>query len=354
VALREEQVQRYSRLVLLRGVGGRGQEALLATGARLDAGGPALLAAAAYLGAGGNPVQGPEAVALAPGDAGFLVQASELGGPAAPTLRRALEALNPDAVASPVRTGALVALPDACRGPRPLVAVGQCDGRWVLWAAGEEACGACLLESVAGVGAPGDGPEAIQAGALVALMYQRLVLGLAPALSGMGMGTDGRMEVLEVPACRHPPKIPEAVLAEAVRHLEACYPDEGCGVLVSGPDGMRWAALRNAYGSWAARDPVGFPRSARTAFLFEPSEWLALMREADGAAERVACIVHSHPDGQAAFSADDASQAAPAGLPLLPGVDYLVVSLVQGEAKQAVLVRWRDGGFQEWPFFLPK
>jgi [CysO sulfur-carrier protein]-S-L-cysteine hydrolase len=353
VALREGQLQRYSRHVLLRGVGGRGQEALLGTGARLGAAGPAFLAAAAYLGAGGNPVLGPEG-ALGPGDTGFLVRASELGVPAAAVLRLALEALNPDAVASPVRTGALVALPDSCLWPRPLVAVGQRDGRWVLWAATEEACAACLLDVVAGVSAPEDGPEAIQAGALVALLYQRLVLGLGSPLSGMGLGRDGRMEVLEAPACPHGANVPDDVLAAAVRHLEACYPEEGCGVLLSGQAGMRWVALRNAYDSWAARDPLGFPRTARTAFLFEPSEWLALLREADAAGERVACIVHAHPDGQPAFSADDAAQAAPSGLQLLPGVDYLVVAIVQGEAKQAVRVRWREGRFHEWPFFLPK
>jgi proteasome lid subunit RPN8/RPN11 len=351
VGLREDQVQRYSRVILLQGVGGRGQEALLATGVRLTTAGPALLTAAAYLGAAGMAVEGPPCL-LANGDPGFLVRASELGLPAPPTVRGALARLNPDAVGESLCTGTLVALPDECHGARPLVAVGRRDGRWVLWAASAEACSACLADAVQGAEGPGTGPDAIQAGALAALLFQRLVLGLAPQLSGLRMAVDGGMEVLQAPYCPHRPVLPEAVLAQAVGHLEACYPEEGCGVVLTGPSGSRWVALRNAYGAWAARDPVAFPRDARSAFLFEPTEWLALLREADGRSERLAWIVHAHPDGQATFSAEDRVQAAPGGLPLLPDVGYLVVAVLQGRAREAVRVRWEAGHFRQEPFFL--
>jgi proteasome lid subunit RPN8/RPN11 len=349
VALREDQVQRYSRSILLPGVGGRGQEALLSTGARLTAGGPALLTAAAYLAAGGTPLDGPPGV-LACGDAGFLVRASDLGLPAAATLRPGLERLNPDASAAPLRCGTLVALPDGCAWPRPLVAVGSGEGNWVLWAAAAEACEACLRSAVRGVGAPGSGPEAIQAGALAAFLFQRLVLGLAPALSGLRMGPGGGMEVLQPVECTHRPDVPRDVLAEAVRHLEACYPEEGCGVVLKGPTGTRWVALRNAYAAWAASDPAGFPRDAQSAFLFEPADWLALLREADGRGEHLAYVVHAHPDGQATFSAEDSRQAAPGGLPLLPGAAYLVVAVQKGRATAASWVRWAGGQFHEQAF----
>lgn len=352
MALADAQIERYSRLVLLRGVGGRGQEALLSVGARLQASGPALLTAAAYLGAAGTPIEGP-ALALGEGDAGFLVRASELGQKAAPVLRAALEQLNADATRAPVRAGSLVALPDGCLGARPLVAVGRRGGRWVLWAANAEACAACLASAVEGAEAPGEGAEAIQAGALAALLFQRLVLGLGPSLSGMGMAADGRMEVLDVPECPHPRPVPASVLAEAVRHLEGCAPEEGCGVVLEGPRGMRWVPLRNAYGTWKEHDAEAFPRSPRTAFLFEPTEWLKLLREADAASERVAFIVHAHPEGPAAFSAEDRARAAPGGLPLFPDVGYLVVALREGLAEKVVQVRWQAGAFREWPLFLP-
>jgi [CysO sulfur-carrier protein]-S-L-cysteine hydrolase len=351
--LREDQVQRYSRTILLRDVGGPGQQALLSTGAQLISGGPALLTAAAYLAASGTPVDGPPST-LATGDSGFLVRAAELGLPARPTLRRALERLNPDSVSSPVRRGTLLALPDGCRWPRPLVAVGRRGTRWVLWGASAEACGVCLAEAVRGAEAPDRGPEAIQAGALAALLFQRLVLGLAPPLSGLEMGREGWMEVLDAPECAHRPDVPGDVVAEAVRHLEACYPEEGCGVVLRGPAGARFVPLRNAYGGWATRDRVGFPRDARSAFVFEPAEWLALLREADARGEGVTAIVHAHPDGLAAFSAEDRAQAAPGGLPLLPGVAYLVVSVRQGRATDAVWVGWEAGEYREETFSLPR
>ncbi len=346
-------MQRYARAILLKEVGGRGQTALLSTGARLAHGGPALLTAAAYLAAAGTPVDGPPST-LAPEDTGFLVRAGEVGLPARPTVRLGLAGLIPDAVSLPTHSGTLVALPDGCEGPRPLVAVGRRDTRWVLWAAGAEACGSCLAEVVRGAEAPGTGPEAIQAGALAALLFQRLVLGLAAPLSGLEVGRDGRMEVLAAPPCGHRPDLPVPVVAEALRHLEACYPEEGCGVVLTGPAGARWVALRNAYGVWAARDPAGFPRDAHSAFLFEPADWLALLLAADVAGERVACIVHAHPDGRAALSAEDGAQAAPDGLLLLPGVAYLVVAVLQGHATAATLGRWEAGAFREETFSLPE
>ncbi len=352
MALREEQVQRYSRVILLRGLGGAGQQALLDTGARLYSGGPALLTAAAYLAAGGTPVEGPPGL-LASGDEGFLIEAQDIGQVAGPTLRRAMAQLNPDAVHEPTSFGTLVALPEVRDGPRPLVALGRQDGCLVLWGADAQACGGCLGEVLRVMEAPTAGPAALQAGALAALLFQRLVLGLAPGLSGISVGPGGAMEMLLAPRCRHGPALPAAVLQQVVRHLEACYPEEGCGVVLEGPTGARWQALPNAYAAWAARDPAAFPRDARSAFLFEPSEWLALLREADRRGERLLCVVHSHPEGTSAFSAEDRAQAAPGGEPLLPGTAHLVVAVHRGRATAANWVDWQGGQFLEVPVRLP-
>lgn len=350
--LEESQVLRYSRSILLSGVGGRGQASLLGTGARLTAGGPALLTAAAYLAAGGTPVEAPPGM-LHAGDAGFLVRAGELGMPAKDTLARALERLNPDAVSTPLRFGTVAALPGAVDGPRPLVAVGVQKGQGVVWGATAEACPVCLADVVRGAEAPPNGAEAIQAGTVAALLFQRAVLGLARPLSGLRLLPDGGLEALAAPACGHAREVPASVLAELVRHLEACYPEEGCGVVLYGPAGARWVPLANAYRAWAGRDPAAFPRTARSAFVFEPSEWLALLKEADSRGEQVASIVHAHPDGPAAFSAEDRLQAAPGGLPLFPKVTYWVVAVREGRAVEATEARWEEGGFQEKLLPLP-
>ena len=296
-------------------------------------------------------MDGPPGV-LAEGDAGFLVRAAERGQAAAETLRGGLERLNPDAVRAPARFGTLSALVGAAEAPRPVVAVGVHDGEWLVWGASAEACTACLSELVAGSEAPRGGADAVQAGALAALLFQRLVLGVAPPLSGVRVGPQGALEVLKAPACSHGRDVPSIVLAEAVRHLETRYPDEGCGVVLEGPAGMRWVPMANAYAAWSARDPLAFPRSPRTAFLFEPSEWLRLLKQADVHGERVAYVVHAHPDGQAAFSKEDTAQAAPDGLPLLPGVDYIVVAVRKGRAVAATKARWTEGRFLEEPLLL--
>ena len=111
--------------------------------------------------------------------------------------------------------------------------------------------------------------------------------------------------------------------------------------------------LPNAYDRYHAADPLRFPRTSRTAYLFEPRDWLALCREADVRRERIACVFHSHVNGNADFSSEDRAQAAPAGEPLLPGTSYLVVAMVDGRATQARLYQWMRGDFLDHPVPLP-
>jgi len=140
-------------------------------------------------------------------------------------------------------------------------------------------------------------------------------------------------------------------LSEVVRHLEAMYPQEGCGVLLWHPQAHTWRVhpITNAYDRYHAADPVRFPRTSRTAYLFEPQEWLSLHQQADARGEQVACVFHSHVNGVADFSAEDRAQAAPAGLPVLPGVSYLVVAIEEGRATQARLFWWQNEDFRGRP-----
>lgn len=144
-------------------------------------------------------------------------------------------------------------------------------------------------------------------------------------------------------------------LAEVLRHLEAAWPKEGCGVILrAGPSGpWRIRPMANAYDRHHAADPVRFPHSSRTAYLFEPREWLTLHLEADARGERVVCVFHSHVNGTAQLSAEDMAQALAGGQPLLPGVSYLVVAMWDGCAAEARLFTWRNGEFRARPVPLP-
>lgn len=145
-------------------------------------------------------------------------------------------------------------------------------------------------------------------------------------------------------------------LGEILRHLESCYPSEGCGLVIRRvSDGaLRVRPMSNAYDKYRLLEPESFPRSSRTAFLFDPEEQLAVYRDADARGEEVACIFHSHTDLGAFFSADDRAGAAPDGVPMAPGVSYLVVAVDQWRATAARLYRFQDGDFLEtevplWP-----
>jgi len=327
--LSEPQIQRYARQLLLRDVGERGQEALGAVRVELALGGEAARAAAAYLRAGGTDV--------------------DLDGEETAAWARTPPLLG----AAPGRPLRVTAAPTAPDGGG--VVVGTRAGAHVLWSIAEGGCGACLRLSAAALGPPEKGGRAsVQVGSLVALLVQRRALALASAMEGAEVSESGILSTLAAPACVHrPPAVPEAVMAELVRHLASALPDEGCAVLLGREDGVRLVPMENAQGAHHARDPAAFPRSPRTAFSFDPRAWLALLRAADAAGERVVAIAHSHPDGGRRFSAEDRAWAAPDGQPLHPGVAHLVVAFGAGRPPSAVWAVWSDGDFVEWDCPLP-
>ncbi len=327
--LSEPQIQRYARQLLLRDVGERGQEALGAIEVELTLGGAVGAAAAAYLRAGGTEVQ------AGPGGA----------GPWAP--------LTPLLGAPPAGRLPVLAAPGAPE--RSGVVVGRAGNAHVLWSVAGDGCRACLDRETKAL-APPDVSEAesVQVGSALALLVQRRALGLAPALEGLQLSHTGVLSTLGGEPCTHrPPSVPDAVLAELLRHLAAALPDEGCAVLLGREDRVRLVPMVNAQRAHHARDPEAFPHDARTAFSFDPHAWLALLREADRAGERVLAIAHSHPEGGSGLSAEDRRQAAPEGQPLLPGVAHLVIAFEGGRPRSGRWAVWTDGDFLETACPLP-
>jgi hypothetical protein len=199
VALREDQILRYSRQILLKDVGGRGQEALLEGGARLEGSGPAGLTAAAYLAAGGSPVSGAD-TPLGPAAVGFLVSAEDVGRPASEVLGRVLPEVNPDA-ASPRGGGRIAELPAAWSGEAPWVALGGDGARGAVVFRGRQGCVWCFGETVRTLGPPPTGVLGVALGALGALVFQRLQLGMGPELGGRWLAAPGQVADLEVRRC---------------------------------------------------------------------------------------------------------------------------------------------------------
>lgn len=167
MALREDQIVRYGRQILLREVGGRGQERILAAPVRVIGSGPAIDDAIAWLASGGTPVEGTAS-------SGFLVSVSP---PSTPSLVE------------------LVARGEEARAAlKNLVVV----GKGVAFRT-ESACDSCWRDLLSNLE---PGPQPAPAGALAALTAQRIALGWAEPL-GLVRWTGSRLENVASPPCSH-------------------------------------------------------------------------------------------------------------------------------------------------------
>jgi len=131
-------------------------------------------------------------------------------------------------------------------------------------------------------------------------------------------------------------------LARIVSLARDAYPNEACGLVVGRSwDEARLVELENQQDRYHARDPVRFPRTARTAYAMHPLK----VSEAVEAAGGLLCIWHSHCDVGAYFSEEDVRVALGGGeAPLWPGTDYLVVSCRAHGVDDLQLFRWEPSG----------
>ena len=138
--------------------------------------------------------------------------------------------------------------------------------------------------------------------------------------------------------------ISQAALHDVRRHCREAYPDECCGVIV-GMDGggTRVIRVRNIQDEMHEKDPLAYPRTARTAYTGHPADLRAALDLADEPGCSLVAFYHSHPDHDAYFSAEDTAQATPFGEPSYPEALQLVVS-VRGRSVQATKAfAWSPG-----------
>lgn len=136
--------------------------------------------------------------------------------------------------------------------------------------------------------------------------------------------------------------IPAEPLRQILRHAEAVWPSECCGLLLEDRSGeLRFQPIRNIAGS--AAGAATSARSARDGYVMDPKALLEALEATDQAGGRLWAIVHSHPEVGAYFSSEDKNMALGGGdSPLWPGVRYLVVSVRGGRADDARVYTWAD------------
>lgn len=130
-------------------------------------------------------------------------------------------------------------------------------------------------------------------------------------------------------------------LTSIVEWLEQAYPEEGCGLVLETSDGFRWLPCENLANRYHELDPATYPRTAETFYIVNPMEFV----KAEDRGEKVAVVVHSHADVGDYFSDEDVAGAlvefeGEAQEPSHPGVDYLVVSVRDGQADALSLFRF--------------
>jgi [CysO sulfur-carrier protein]-S-L-cysteine hydrolase len=131
------------------------------------------------------------------------------------------------------------------------------------------------------------------------------------------------------------------VLHEVREHCSQAYPDECCGVIVSFADGStRAMRVRNIQDELHEKDPVTYPRTARTAYVGHPQDLREALEAADGPGGALVAFYHSHPDHDAYFSAEDTAQATPFGEPSYPDALQIVVSVRERHVKTIKAFAW--------------
>ena len=129
----------------------------------------------------------------------------------------------------------------------------------------------------------------------------------------------------------------EAIAAQAQRE----FPFECCGFIIGdASDEVR--PIRNIQNEKHAADPAAFQRDARTAYLMDPKEQLAVLQEIDRRKLQLKAVYHSHPDHEAYFSATDRAQACSFDPtePDYPETAYIVISVRGGKFVGAAAFVW--------------
>jgi proteasome lid subunit RPN8/RPN11 len=136
--------------------------------------------------------------------------------------------------------------------------------------------------------------------------------------------------------------IRKATFDQIVAQAERAFPFECCGFIIADDAIEEVRPITNIQNRKHSEDPVAFARDARTAFLMEPREHLAVLKEIDSRRLKLRAVYHSHPDHDAYFSATDRAQACSfdPGEPDYPDTVYIVISVRAARFARAAAFRW--------------
>jgi [CysO sulfur-carrier protein]-S-L-cysteine hydrolase len=143
----------------------------------------------------------------------------------------------------------------------------------------------------------------------------------------------------------NPATIKRATFDHMAAHAEREFQYECSGFIISDSTSEEVRPITNIQNLKHAEDPANFIRDARTAFLMDPKEHLAVLNEIDRRKLTLNAVYHSHPDHDAYFSATDRKQACSfdPGEPDYPDTIYIVMSIIGGKFSRAAAFVWDAG-----------
>jgi [CysO sulfur-carrier protein]-S-L-cysteine hydrolase len=138
------------------------------------------------------------------------------------------------------------------------------------------------------------------------------------------------------------PRISRSNMDLIVAQAEREFPYECCGFIIGDDSIEAVRPITNVQNAQHTKDPNTFTRDARTAFLMDPKEHLAVMREIDDRKLALKIVYHSHPDHEAYFSATDRRQACSfdPDYPDYPETSYVVLSIIGRKFHRAAAFVW--------------
>jgi proteasome lid subunit RPN8/RPN11 len=129
-------------------------------------------------------------------------------------------------------------------------------------------------------------------------------------------------------------------LAAIEAHARATYPDECCGVMVDREGHEEVVRVTNVQNDLHKKDPLQFPRDARTAYRMDGKELLDILRASDQGKLTLLAFYHSHPDHDAYFSAEDKTQALGGGEEPSYPAPHVVLSVHADAVRAAKAFAW--------------
>ncbi|MGA2410956.1 MAG: M67 family metallopeptidase [Candidatus Binataceae bacterium] len=138
------------------------------------------------------------------------------------------------------------------------------------------------------------------------------------------------------------PKIASACFDTIVAQAEREFPFECCGFIIGDGAAQEVRLITNIQNAKHAENPSTFTRDARTAFLMDPKQHLAVLEEVDKRKLKLLAVYHSHPDHDAYFSATDRAQAClfDPSEPDYPDTFHIVLSIKGGKFARAAAFVW--------------